>query len=231
MSTDGTSTGVSVTVVITFWNREQYLAEAIESVLAQNRDFELVLVDDGSTDGSVDVARRFVPPGRLVQQENRGPAGSSNTGVRNATGEFVAFCDSDDLWTSGKLEAQLGALAADPTLDFVFGYAEEFLSPEIDPATVRTRPLRGVIPAAVPSAALVRKAVFDRVGSFDETLRNGAWVDWYVRARAAGARECIVPDLVLRRRIHARNNFAAQENAALGYLRALRPLVRKRGEA
>lgn len=225
------SSDVTVTAVVTFWNREQYLAEAIESVLAQNRDLELVLVDDGSTDASVEIARRFVPPGRLVQQENRGPAGSSNTGVRNATGEFVAFCDSDDLWTSGRLDAQLGALAADPTLDFVFGHAEEFLSPEIDPATVRTRALRGVIPAAVPSAALVRKDLFDRVGPFDETLQNGAWVDWYARARMAGARECILPELVLRRRIHARNNFAMQDNAALGYLRALRPLVRKQRKA
>ena len=224
------STDVTVTAIVTFWNREQYLAEAIESVLAQNRVLELVLVDDGSTDASVEIARRFVPPGRLVQQENRGSAGASNTGVRNATGDYVAFCDSDDLWTSDKLDAQLGALAADPTLDFVFGHAEEFLSPEIDPATARTRALRAVIPAALPSAALVRKSLFDRVGPFDETLHNGAWIDWYARAHTAGARECIVPDLVLRRRIHARNNFAAQDNAALGYLRALRPLVRKQRE-
>jgi glycosyltransferase involved in cell wall biosynthesis len=225
------STDATVSVIVTFWNREQYLAEAIESVLAQNCPLELVLVDDGSTDTSTEIARRFVPPGRLVQQENRGPAGAANTGVRNASGEFVAFCDSDDLWMAGKLEAQLAALAADPGLDFVFGQAEEFLSPEMDPATVRTRALRGVTPAAVPSAAVVRRALFEELGPFDETLQSGAWVDWYARARMAGARECFVTELVLRRRIHARNNFAAQENAALGYLRALRPLVRKRHES
>jgi glycosyltransferase involved in cell wall biosynthesis len=225
------SNPVTISVVVTFWNREQYLADAIESVLAQPHDVELLLVDDGSTDASVAIARGFAPPARLIQQENQGAAGASNTGVRNATGEFVAFCDSDDLWTSARLDSQLAALALDPALDLVFGHAEEFLSPEIDPATVRTRALRGTIPATVPSAALVRKAVFDRVGPFDEALRNGAWVDWYARVRGAGARECIVPDVVMRRRIHTQNNFAVSDDAALGYLRALRPLVRKHREA
>jgi glycosyltransferase involved in cell wall biosynthesis len=222
---------VTISVVVTFWNREQYLADAIESVLAQPHDVELLLVDDGSADASAAIAGGYSPPARLFQQENRGAAGASNTGVRNATGEFVAFCDSDDLWTSVRLDSQLAVLAVDPSLDLVFGHAEEFLSPEIDPATVRTRALRGTIPATVPSAALVRKTVFDRVGPFDEALRNGAWVDWYARARGAGTRECIVPDVVMRRRIHAHNNFATNDNAALGYLRALRPLVRKQREA
>jgi glycosyltransferase involved in cell wall biosynthesis len=225
------SPDVSVTAIVTFWNREQYLGGAVESVLAQDRDLELVLVDDGSSDTSAEIARRFVPPGRLLQQENRGAAGAANTGVRAASGEFVAFCDSDDLWIVGKLDAQLAALAADPTLDFVFGHVEEFLSPEMDPATVRTRTLRPVIPAAMPSAALVRRALFERVGPFDETLQNGAWVDWYVRARTGGAREWFVPSVVCRRRIHARNNFASQTNAASGYLRALRPLVQKQRDA
>ncbi len=225
------STPVTISVIVTFWNREQYLADAIESVLAQPYDVELLLVDDGSTDASVTIARGYAPPARLLQQENRGPAGASNTGVRNANGELVAFCDSDDLWTSARLDSQLAALAADPTLDLVFGNAEEFLSPEIDPATVRTRTLRGTIPAALPSAALVRKAVFDRVGPFDETLRNGAWIDWYARVRAAGSRECVVPDIVMRRRIHRHNSFATSDDAAGAYLRALRPLVQKQRDA
>ena len=149
--------------------------------------------------------------------------------MRHATGDYVAFCDSDDLWTSSKLDVQLAALADDPTLDLVFGHAEEFLSPELDPATVRTRALRGVIPAKVPSAALVRRALFDRIGVFDETMRNGAWIE-LVRARSRARRRarCTLPDVVLRRRIHEHNNFATQPDAALDYLRALRPLVQKR---
>ena len=107
------STPVTISVVVTFWNREQYLADAIESVLSQPHDVELLLVDDGSTDASAAVARGFSPPARLFQPENRGAAGASNTGVRNATAEFVAFCDSDDLWTSVRLDSQLAALAVE----------------------------------------------------------------------------------------------------------------------
>ncbi len=212
---------------MTFWNRERYLEEAIESVLSQGYDVELLLVNDGSTDGSADLARRFVPPGRLLEQENRGAAGAANTGVRSATGDYIAFCDSDDIWTTGKLEVQLAALAADPTLDLVFGNAEEFLSPELDPTTIRTRALRAVMPAKIPSAALLRRSLFDRVGAFDESLHSGAWIDWYARARAIGVRECTLAALVLRRRIHENNNFVTEHDAALGYLRALRPLVQK----
>ena len=125
---------------------------------------------------------------------------------------------------------QLAAIAADPTLDFVFGHAEEFLSPELDPATIRTRALRGVIPAKLPSATLFRRSLFDRIGQFDESLHSGAWVDWYARARVVGVREIMLPEVVLRRRIHENNNFTTQQDAALGYLRALRPLVQKQRE-
>lgn len=225
------STGPTITAIVTFWNRERYLAEAIESVLVQSHDVELVLVNDGSTDGSVAVARRFVPPARLVEQENRGAPGAANTGVGHATGDFVAFCDSDDVWTSSKLAVQCAALAADPTLDLVFGHAEEFLSPELDAATVRTRALRGVIPAKLPSASLIRRELFDRIGPFDVALQNGAWLSWYASARDAGARECTVPDVVLRRRIHEHNHFATTEGAALAYLHALRPLVQRHRES
>ena len=183
------SAAPTITAVVTFWNRERYLTEAVESVLAQHHDVELVLVDDGSTDGSTDIARRYVPPTRLIEQANRGSVGAANTGVAHATGDYVAFCDSDDLWTGSRLDVQLAAVAGDPLLDLVFGHADEFLSPELDPASVRTRAPRGVIPAKIPSAALIRRDLFERVGVLDETLRSGAWLSWYApRARARRAR-------------------------------------------
>jgi glycosyltransferase involved in cell wall biosynthesis len=221
----------TITAVVTFWNRERYLTEAVESVLAQRHDVELVLVDDGSTDGSTDIARRYVPPARLIEQANRGSVGAANTGVAHATGDYVAFCDSDDLWTSSRLDVQLAAVAGDPLLDLVFGHADEFLSPELDAVSVRTRAPRGVIPAKIPSAALIRRDLFERVGVFDEALRSGAWLSWYAHARESGARECMLPDVVLRRRIHEHNNFATQEGAALNYLKALRPLVQQHHRA
>jgi hypothetical protein len=69
--------------------------------------------------------------------------------------------------------------------------------------------------------------LFGRTGALDEALQSGAWLSWYASARESGARECVVPDVVLRRRIHEHNNFATQPDAALAYVRALRPLVQK----
>jgi len=218
-----------VTAIVTFYNRERYLAEAVESVLAQDRDdLHIVLVDDGSTDSSHSVARAFEPPAEVVRQENRGSAGAMNTGVRTATTEFVAFCDSDDIWRAGKLDAQLAAFERDPSLDLVFTNVEEFLSPEINREDVRTRPLRGAVPGCAPSTLLARRSAFQQVGPLDEGLRNGAWVDWYARARWAGLREHILPDILVRRRIHAQNNFALQTDAHIGYLRAVRAMVQRR---
>ena len=217
----------TVSVVITFWNRAVYLPEAVEGVLAQalppNATLEVVMVDDGSEDDSLAVAQRYEPRVRVVSQENRGSGGSANRGVQEARGGYVAFCDSDDIWLPGKLEAQLAAI--DSGVDLVFVHVEEFLSPELEPEVVRTRPLRDAMPGYIPSSVLVRRASFERVGTFNESLENGAWVDWYMRAKAAGLREMVLDDVYVRRRIHGTNNWAAQEQSGAGYLRALRSWV------
>jgi len=217
----------TVSVVISCWNREDYLPEAIESVLTQalppGDTLEIVVVDDGSTDHSAEIAEGYGPPVRVLRQENRGAAGASNTGIRAARADLVGFCDSDDVWVAGKLADQLRTMR--DGYDLVFGLLEEFLSPELDPEVVRTRPLRPPLPGMVPSSALVRRELFDRLGFFDEALSNGAWVNWYTRVRAADLREITLDRVVTRRRIHEHNNWAAQEQAGVGYLRALRSWV------
>ena len=87
-------------------------------------------------------------------------------------------------------------------LDLVFRHVEEFLSPELDPELVRTRPLRSAMPGYIPSSLLARGECFERVGGFDETLENGAWFDWYMRAQSDGLREVVLDDVYVRRRIH-----------------------------
>lgn len=225
----------TVSAIVTFWNRADYLPDAIDSVLSQDipvgRSLELVLVDDGSDDDSVEVARRCAPAARLVEQEQRGAAGAANSGVRSARGEFVAFCDSDDIWLPGKLAAQLAAFAIDTALDMVFVHVQEFLSPEVDPYRVRTRPLRAPAPGYLPSCALLRRAAFERIGLFDESLRNGAWMNWYANARAEGLREVVLAPVLARRRIHARNDWVGHEHASLNYVRALRASLHRQRES
>lgn len=106
-----------VSVLIPTYNRGYILGSAIESVLAQTyRPIEIVVVDDGSTDETPDVLKRFGDAIRVIRQENRGLAGARNTGLAVARGEFIAFEDSDDFWLPWKLEAQIAFMRAVPEL-------------------------------------------------------------------------------------------------------------------
>jgi GT2 family glycosyltransferase len=105
----------TVSVVVPTYNRAELLRETIHSILAQTRPAdEIIVVDDGSTDHTADVCREFPAPVRYVWQENRRLSGARNRGIHEATSEWIAFCDSDDLWHPRKLEIQLDALAAVP---------------------------------------------------------------------------------------------------------------------
>src|SRR2546426_7313542 len=118
-----------VSVIVIFLNEEKFLQEAIESVLDQTYDhWELLLVDDGSTDASTDIAQQYVAQeaGRVRYLEheghqNRGPSASRNVGIRKAKGEFVAFLDADDAWLPLKLERQIAIMSSHPEAAMVYG--------------------------------------------------------------------------------------------------------------
>lgn len=118
-----------VTVVIPFFNGARFFADAVESVFAQTYDhWELLLIDDGSTDDATDIALRYAAdhPGRVRYLEhpghaNRGASASRNCGSRSATGKYVAFLDADDVWLPEKLAQQVGVLEAHPEVSWVYG--------------------------------------------------------------------------------------------------------------
>jgi glycosyltransferase involved in cell wall biosynthesis len=113
---------VTVSVIIPVYGVEKYVANALESVLAQTyRDFEVIVVDDESPDRSIEICRSFTDPRiRIVQQKNRGLAGARNTGIRQSQGDYIALLDSDDLWLPEKLERQVAQLQARPDLGVSF---------------------------------------------------------------------------------------------------------------
>jgi glycosyltransferase involved in cell wall biosynthesis len=115
-----------VSVVLPAWNREQYIRGAIKSVLRQvHRNLEVVVVDDGSEDGTVDVVRRIADDRvRLITQPNQGAAKARNTGIAAARGEYIAFLDADDLWKPEKLVRQMTLFAQFPELTAVSARAE-----------------------------------------------------------------------------------------------------------
>jgi glycosyltransferase involved in cell wall biosynthesis len=116
-----------VSVVIPAYNAEAWLAETIRSVLAQSyASYEVVVVDDGSCDGTLEVARSFAPRVRVYAQENGGPASARNRAIQHSTGEYIAFLDCDDLWTAEKLAKQVALLDAHPGIGLTYGEAWMF---------------------------------------------------------------------------------------------------------
>lgn len=222
---------VTVSVVIPVYNGERFVADAIRSVLEQSRaPDEIVVVDDGSTDGSAAVVARCAArsplPVRCLYQRNSGPAAARNHGLAEATGTLVAFQDADDLWTAGRLAIQADLLARHPSVHAVVGRTCFFHedspthgrgAPPATPSTPRWFP--GI------HVGLYRRAAFDLVGPFDADLRFHEDIDWFRRARAAGA--VILPhgDIVLLHRRHGGNmtNDGAAMRRELPRMLARRP--------
>jgi glycosyltransferase involved in cell wall biosynthesis len=220
-----------ISVMIGVYNAERYLGEAIDSVFAQTyTPIELIVVDDGSTDGSGDVARAYGDRLTFARQENAGNGAARNRAVELAQGRLFAFLDADDRFVPTKLERQYAAMTADPALDVVFGHVQEFVSPELtdeERAGIRS-PAPGPARWTAPNLMLIRRDSFMRVGPFSETVRVGVTVDWYARAMEAGLTSTVIPDVVLERRLHLNNNGIRERDSRSHYLHVLKASLDRR---
>jgi glycosyltransferase involved in cell wall biosynthesis len=220
-----------VSVIMPCYNGERYLAEAIDSALGQTHPrVEVIVVDDGSTDGSPGVAEGYGDRIRWTQLDHSGIAGARNHGIAQARGEYLAFLDADDLWPNDKLERQVSALEADPSLGMVIGDMEQFVSPElIGTVDHKVAFVEGAVAARMPGSVLVRRSEWDRVGPFSTQLVTGEFMDWISRAGALGVKSVQQPGVVLRRRIHQSNHGRIQKDAKADYLKVVKAaLDRKR---
>jgi glycosyltransferase involved in cell wall biosynthesis len=216
--------------MIGVYNCEDYLAEAIDSVLAQTYSpIELIVVDDGSTDGTAEVAKAYGSRVRYAFQERGGMGAGRNHAVSLARGGYFAFLDADDRFRPEKIERQMAAFEQEPSVEVVFGHMSEFISPDLDSeAAARLRRPVDVAPWPTPNLMLVTRAAFSRVGLFSTTLRVGIGVDWYAHALEAGIKQVMIPDLVLERRLHTQNN-GIRESASRGqYLHVLKASIDRR---
>jgi glycosyltransferase involved in cell wall biosynthesis len=208
-------------VVIPAWNCERYIGEAIESVVAQTSPATtIIVVDDGSTDATADVAREWSQV-RVITQEHAGAGSARNRGVAACDEPVLAFLDADDVWLPDKLERQL-PLLDESGYHAAFGLVTNFISPDRDDLVGSVEYERRALPGFIPSALVVRRDEWDRVGQFD-TATLGDWVDWYVRLVDSGARIGVVDHLVVRRRIHGDNQTmrdGQQHSAYLGQVKA-----------
>ena len=222
-----------ISVIVTCYNAVSYLAEALTSVLGQEPSpDEVIVIDDGSTDGSTAIAERFGPPVRCVRQEQGGAATARNHGVSLATGELIAFLDADDIWPHGSLAARLALLDGDGAPDMASGLVKQFISPELPDEIRRTL----VCPdetsrARVAGSMLIRRSSFDKVGEFNPAFRIGEAVDWVARADAAGLVNALASEVVLLRRVHTTNTTVRLRSAQSDYLRVLKASIDRRRAA
>jgi glycosyltransferase involved in cell wall biosynthesis len=195
-----------VSVIIPVYNSEKYLSEAIESVLAQTyQAFELIIIDDGSSDRSREIATSY-PMVNYIYQQNSGVAAARNKGIKIAKGDFLAFLDADDLWMPEKLALQMEAFARDPSLEIVTGYVEQFISPELAPEIARKysfpdRPLQGYSPGAIT----IRRNTFKKTGLFHEDFQGGEAISWFAYLLEQDVKMFCIPEVVTKRRIHGGN--------------------------
>ncbi len=174
-----------ISVIIPTFNRAAFLREAVTSVLEQDyfrrsgpgRSFELLVVDDGSSDNTREVVESFAGPATLLGQPHRGVSAARNLGLRSARGEFIAFLDSDDLWKKEKIGVQMGYFKAFP--DAKVCYTEEIWLRRgklLNPHRKHQKPSGWIFDRVLPlcllslSSCLFRREVFMEVGFFDETL-------------------------------------------------------------
>jgi glycosyltransferase involved in cell wall biosynthesis len=193
-----------VSVLMTARDRERYIGSAIDSILQQSQTpYEVVVVDDGSRDGTLRELERFGDAIRVLRQPPRGNAAGLNRAIAASSGHLLAFLDSDDLWTDHSLACRLDRLAEDDQPDGVYGRIEQFVSPELDPRRFRFDP--SPPPTPLFDALLIGRSVADALGPLDEGLSTASNIDWLARGRAAGVRLVAIDALVARRRIHGTN--------------------------
>ena len=245
----------TVSVCITCYNESEFVEEAVRSVLRQtaaNRIEQIIVVDDGSTDDSREKIQKLAEEtGRilLITQENRGLPAARNCAMREATGELIAFLDSDDIWAPIKIEKQEVAFD-DPAVGLVYADYVDFLDKHLDEGMlVCVRRLRGRGPSLakdyyvrdapiMPSTAVIRREVLERIGGFDEASPIGEDTDYWMRIALAGFAVRHTPGGLAFKRRHQRNitgnlerfvgTFEQQTHKFAEQHSYLQPLVRRR---
>jgi glycosyltransferase involved in cell wall biosynthesis len=223
---------ILVSAIIPCHNGERYVAETILSVLRQDLGrAEIIVVDDGSTDGTRETVQAFGAV-RYVHQPQGGAARARNLGVVHSTRPLLAFLDADDLWPEGALRALIAPLERDSSLGMTVGQMEQFVSPDLPPEDqARFHFPRRASLARLCGSVLLRRSEFDRVGGFSPALETGEFMDWILRAEALGVRSASVPDLVLRRRLHRLNHGVLRRDTRQDYLRVIKAALDRRRAA
>jgi glycosyltransferase involved in cell wall biosynthesis len=197
-----------ISCIVPVFNGELYVGEALDSVLGQTyRPLEVIVVDDGSTDGTARIVAGYGERVSYLAQSNAGHAAARNRGIHAARGDFVAFLDADDLWHPEKLTRQLDCLLAQPLPDLCFTHLRNFWMPRLGKERDRFNGSRYArpFPGFSTVTLLARSTVFERIGPFNPSLRHGDDTEWFLRAADRGIRREMLAEVLVYRRIHQTN--------------------------
>ncbi|MBD2578881.1 glycosyltransferase family A protein [Oscillatoria sp. FACHB-1406] len=223
----------AISVIIPVYNCERYLAEAIESVLAQKyQPLEIIIVDDGSRDRTAEVAKSFGDSVQYHYQTQSGAATARNFGISLAKADYFAFLDADDRWVKDKLSRQMAVFESEPNLEMVLGYVQNFHSPELDETITRKiycppDPMPGYLPGTM----LIKREAFQKVGLFETHLKVGEFISWYGKAKDLKIQEKLLSDVLLWRRIHETNTGIRERQSRSDYVRLVKATLDRRRSA
>jgi len=219
-----------ISIIIPVYNGAAYLGEAIDSVLRQSyRPIEIVVVDDGSDDGTPEVARQYGEQVRYERQDRAGNGAARNRAVALSTGDILGFLDADDRLAGGALDRLASALADDERLSAVYAHVREFISPDVEPeALERLRAPIDRVAGRLPTNMLMRREAFLRVGQFPTHLRVGVTVDWAARADELALPTSLLDDVLFERRLHAENNGIREREHTSHYLHVVKAALDRR---
>ena len=216
MRTRREEAGERVSCIVPAFDSSAFIAAAIASILAQtHRPFEVIVADDGSTDGTAEIARGCGDPVRVVTQPVAGPGATRNLGFAESRGDFVAFLDADDRWHPRKLELQLERFRARPELQLSVTNAQLFWSEKDAEEAERYagHPRAQPIPGYATTTLLARRAAFARVGPLNPELWFTDATEWFVRARELGVELEVLDEVLTFHRMHA-GNLTRRRSAA-----------------
>jgi glycosyltransferase involved in cell wall biosynthesis len=201
-----TTPGISL--IIPAYNASRYLREAIDSALNQTvPPRQIIVVDDGSTDGTLEIAQSYGAAVTAITQANGDTAAARNRGLEEANQPLIAFLDADDRFVPEKLKRQLQSLSARPDAMLCICRGCDFWSPELPEAATRTANLSPQLRLGQVPTWLLRREVFERVGTFNTSAayRFAEGSELYSRIESAGLGVVRIDDVLFERRLHSSN--------------------------
>lgn len=216
-----------VSILLPVKNGERFLAEALESAIGQDyAPFEILVIDDHSSDESIAIARGFSDV-RCFSTEEPGMGQAYNVGLRAAHGDVLAFLSHDDLWLPGRLREHVGYMQANPSLDYSFCRSKAFLEPgDALPPGSRRDDIGKETFRMIMEALLVRSSAVGRIGFFNEEINTSQDSEWLIRAKDAGLKMGVLEKALVRRRLHSSNSTYQASRAAAENKNLLRMLRR-----